>query len=269
MNELAEQSDDLLEIENTEETQIEDLNEETVETGEVEQTEETEEQKQSRSQNAKQRLRRKLREEQEKNDRIAQQLKEQQERFDALESKLQGVINPPAPRPTRVDFDTEEEYEDALYDWRNPKTSIPEQKTESKPVTEQRNDPVPPKVRENWNAQMDSISDKYDDFDEVISNPSVRITESMTLAIMESDKGGEIAYFLGKNPNEAARIADLPLLSQVREIDKLGNRFKSTKSNAPDPINPVKGSDSAIKDISKMTPDEYRAYRLKQMAEKL
>ena len=84
--------------------------------------EEPEQPKQSRSQNAKQRLRRKNRELAEQNAKIAEENRKLQEQFSALEQKVDGVINPPEPRPTRVDYDTEEDYEDALLDWKLQKT---------------------------------------------------------------------------------------------------------------------------------------------------
>lgn len=270
MNDLAEQSEDLLEVENTgdqSEDQVEELeaSDDIEEQEENTETQEDSEQKQSRSQNAKQRLRRKLREEQERNTKIAEDLRLQQERFDALEKKLEGVINPPKPRPQRVDFDTEEDYEDALFDWRAPKSVVEAQK-EVRPAQEPRNN-VPKEVHDNWLDQIEDAKDKYTDFNDALTSiPYDCMTEAMTLAIMESNKAGEIAYFLGKNHTEAERIAKLGITAQVKEIDKLATKFKTSTSSAPDPISPTKGKDSGVKDISKMSTDEYRKYRLEQMA---
>lgn len=223
-------------------------NEEATETpveSKVEATEESnegkEKPKKSRNQNAKARLRRKLREEQDRNAQILEENKKLMDKFSALEQKVDGVINPPAPRPDRVDFDTEEAYEDALYDWRAEKTSTQEPVEKQDPNPAPQNDIVPTDVRQNWNSQMDSGVEKYDDFEQAISNPELAMTDSMTFAVMESDVGGDIAYFLGKNLSEADRISRLGIAAQVREIDRIGEKFRQHATKAPDPIDPVSG----------------------------
>ena len=55
-------------------------------------------------------------------------------------------------------------------------------------------DPVDPNVRKNWESQIENAADKYEDFDDaIVSIPRESMTDPMTFAIMESDKGGEIA----------------------------------------------------------------------------
>ena len=232
----------------------------------------TEEPQQSRSQNAKQRLRRKLREEQQARLEAEERTRQLESKFTTIEQKLDTVINPPPQRPSRVDFETEESYEDALFEWRDHRKT-PSPASEPKfagqgqpPQRQEVPDPVDTNVRKNWESQMEDAADKYEDFDEkIISIPRESMTEAMTFAIMESDKGGEIAYFLGDNHAEAARIARLPLASQVREIDNIASRFKPKQTSAPDPISPTKGGDSSgITDPSKMSPEQYRDYRRKQ-----
>lgn len=238
--------------------------------GEEQQAAEGEEQpQQSKSQNAKQRLRRKLRNEQAIRAQVEEENRQLKERFDSLEQKLDPVLNPPPPRPSRVDFDSDEDYEDELFKWRDSsKPSSPVREPAPAPAPRQAQesvDPVAPEVRKNWESQLEDAADKYDDFDEaLVSIPRESMSDTMTFAIMESDKGGEVAYFLGTNHAEAERIANMTPTQQVREIDKLANKFKSTTSNAPEPITPTKGGDSPVKDPAKMTPEEYRDYRREQ-----
>lgn len=218
----------------------------------------------SRNQNAKARLRRKLSESEQRNQQMADLLTKQAEKFTALETKLDSVINPPAARPDRVDFETEENYEDALYDWRQPAKA----KDKPTPTQEQlptQKDFATGEVREHWLDQVDLAKDKYSDFDEKVrSIPFASVSDVMTLSIMESDQAGEIAYFLGNNLPEAERISKLSLASQVKEIDKLGNKFQSNTSSAPAPIVPTAGVDSPIADLSKMSMKDYAAYMNKK-----
>jgi len=256
---MTEQSEVLPEDETTE---VAPEEEETLQTEEAPEVEE--QPKQSRSQNAKQRLRRKLHEEQQARYAAEERANQLEEKFTTINEKLDTVINPPPPRPSRVDFDSEEDYEDSLFEWRDrkiPSSPVSESaKTES--PRQDAVDPVAPDVRKNWVSQLETANDKYDDFDEaLVSIPKESMSDPMTFAIMESEQGGEIAYFLGNNHAEADRISRLPLTAQVREIDKLGNRFKSTVSKAPEPITPTTGGDSPAKDPAKMSPEEYRDYR--------
>ena len=223
-----------------------------------------EEPKRSRNQNAKARLRRKLNESEQRNQQMADLLTKQTEQFTALETKIDSVINPPAARPDRVDFETEENYEDALYDWRQPA------KAKDKPTPTHQGSPeqksfATDEVREHWLDQVDLAKDKYSDFDEKVKSiPLASMTDVMTLSIMESDCAGEIAYFLGDNLPEAERISRLSLASQVKEIDKLGNKFQSNTSSAPSPIVPTAGADSPVADLSKMSMKDYAAYMNKK-----
>jgi len=267
---MSEQSEDLQEeVDTTEEApQVEEESlQASEETGEevVETTE-----KKSRSQNAKQRLRRKLHNEQQARFEAEERARKLEDKFTNIEQKLDKVINPPPLRPSRVDYETEESYEDALFEWRDSSRNSspvnePVNAGTSEPQRQEMRDPVSPEVHKNWDNQMADAADKYDDFeDKLISIPRESMTEPMTFAIMESDKGGEVAYFLGDNHAEAARIARLPFASQIREIDKIANRFKPKQSSAPEPITPTKGGDSGITDPSKMSTKQYMEFRRKQ-----
>ncbi len=67
------------------------------------------------------------------------------------------------------------------------------------------------------------------------------------MPIEASEAPGKILYHLAKNPDEAERIASLPLGQQAREIWKLEQTLASAKppvkpSAAPEPIKPLGGS---------------------------
>jgi hypothetical protein len=238
MNDAVQTEDLEPEVDTTEETTEVLETEETEETEEGSETTEGEEEpKPSRSQNAKQRLRRKLRASEDENRHLLEQTKKQDERLATLEGKLEGVINPPPARPNRVNYETEEDYEDSLFEWRDSQKTQPVKK-EPNSQRQQRLS-VSQEVHENWMNQLDDASEKYDDFDDAMTSiPKESLSDSMTLAIMESKEAGEIAYFLGKNHSEATRIAGLSMTAQVREIDKLGTKLNNT-TKAPDPIRTV------------------------------
>src|SRR5260221_12946246 len=88
----------------------------------------------------------------------------------------------------------------------------------------------------------------------------------MAQSIARLDNGPAIAYHLGKNPKEAARIAALPNPMQLIEMGKLSATLAAPKSpevsRTPKPIKPLGSKASAgPKLISEMSMDEYAAQR--------
>lgn len=99
-------------------------------------------------------------------------------------------------------------------------------------------------IMEAYAESEEKVRDKYDDFDQVARNPNVPITEVMAEAIYASDVGPEVAYYLGTNIKEAARISRLTPFMQAKEIGKIEAKLASDPpvkktSNAPAPISPV------------------------------
>ena len=215
-------------------------------------------------------MRRKLQEEQDFNRKILEDnqsihAKNQayEKKFAELEGKLKHVIDPDPVRPNRIDFDTEEAYEDSLFNWRDTVKSRSTPK--EAPI---KSEPIKSEVPPQWKKQLEIGADKYEDFQKVIRSQEVRITDSMALTIAESENGADIAFFLGKNIKESERIANLSLPNQVKEILKLEEKFQKQTTNAPPPITPTKGNDTGRIDTSKMTFEQYRAHTQKEMASK-
>jgi hypothetical protein len=106
---------------------------------------------------------------------------------------------------------------------------------------------------------------KVPDFDQVAHNPNLTVTPAMADAIRESNRGAEIAYFLGKNPAEAAQISALLPLSQATAIARLETRLGATApsvSHAPQPIGTLSGrSGGAGKPLEEMDFEDYRRAR--------
>jgi hypothetical protein len=116
-----------------------------------------------------------------------------------------------------------------------------------------------------WGEATAAFREKVPDFDEVAHNPNLAVTPIMAEAIRETPRGAEIAYYLGKNPGEAARIAALPPVSQVMAIARLETRLDTAQaavSRAPEPIGALTGrGGNAGKPLDQMTFDEYRRAR--------
>lgn len=99
-------------------------------------------------------------------------------------------------------------------------------------------------IVEAYHDREEAAREKYDDFQQVAYNPSLRITEVMAQTIQASEQGPDIAYFLGSNPKEADRISRLNPFLQAKEIGRIEARLiaepparRTTK--APEPIAPI------------------------------
>lgn len=93
----------------------------------------------------------------------------------------------------------------------------------------------------------ESAREKFDDYDSVVQNPTLRITTVMADAIRSSDIGPEVAYHLGSNPKEAARIAQLSPILQAKEIGRLEAKLAAEPpakkiTTAPAPPSPVRAN---------------------------
>jgi hypothetical protein len=99
-------------------------------------------------------------------------------------------------------------------------------------------------VVESYHEKEEQARDKYDDFEQVAYNPSLKISTVMAQTIQASEIGPDIAYFLGSNPKEADRISRLSPFLQAKEIGKIEAKVAASPptkkpSSAPAPIQPV------------------------------
>lgn len=80
-------------------------------------------------------------------------------------------------------------------------------------------------------SHLDKMSDKYEDFDDIVRG-NAPFTETMRdAAVMLPKKGpgsaGEVLYQIGKNPEELSRIASLPKHKQAQEMIALSHALIS------------------------------------------
>lgn len=119
-----------------------------------------------------------------------------------------------------------------------------------------------------FQVRADDARARYEDFDAVVTDPTTPVTPIMAEAIVTSAGGHEVAYYLGRNKQEAARIANLPPLGQAMEIARLEQRLTSAArraSSAPPPPRTVSGGAVPGRDLYSAGSDaEYLAMRRAQ-----
>jgi len=97
---------------------------------------------------------------------------------------------------------------------------------------------------EQYQTKEEEARDKYDDFEQVAYNPNLPVTDVMAQTIQASDIGPDVIYYLGSNPKEAQRIAQMSPFMQAKEIGRIEARLSDSPpvrrtSTAPAPIAPV------------------------------
>lgn len=125
---------------------------------------------------------------------------------------------------------------------------------------------------DSWNKRIATAEAEMPDFRDVIGNADVPMSAPMQQAIMESDAGPKLAYYLATHPDEAADIAEMSPVATVRALtrieDKLLAQPVARKSNVPPPVEPVGVKAKADKDPSSMTDKEFAEWRKRQIAQR-
>ena len=184
----------------------------------------------------------------------------QQERQarEALEARLAVLERQPAPQAPKVDeepqpsqFNDAFEYAKALAEYTADQRigEMRRQDAEAKQAQERQ------KVIETWASKVQAAKASMPDFDDIVASSDVVVNDDIRDAILESDVGPQILYHLAENDDVAKRIAGLTPKQALREIGKLEARFEAketkpeptpiTRSKAPAPINPLRGSNPA------------------------
>jgi len=171
---------------------------------------------------------------------------------------------PPAP-PKQEDFPDFAAYQEAMLDHRvEAKLFEREQQARQQAAAERRQAQQAQAAQEGQQRAVKLVEigrSKFDDFDEVALGDHVRMTPAMVEAIGLEDKvGPDVAYYLGKKPDEAARIAALPSARQIMEIGRLAERISTNRNKitkAPSPIKPTGGRAKVVVDESKLSDAEW------------
>lgn len=103
---------------------------------------------------------------------------------------------------------------------------------------------------QDLDKHLENMSDKYDDFDDVVRGNHVPFTPAMrdfSLTMLKSGPGsaGEVLYHLGKNPDELERISKLHPVKQAAEMLKLSHALVSggqKEGSAPRPLGNIKNN---------------------------
>jgi hypothetical protein len=203
---------------------------------------------------------------------------EMKARIAELEAERNGR-GAPSPEPVKPkeatapkvgDFETYEAWVEAAADYRAEKRFNELKQQDEQRTAQERERTAAETRRAAYEKQVANIEERYPDYHDVTAE--MPVTRSMAEFLLEHEKGTDIAYYLGKNPDEAMRIINLPPVRQGFELAKLEAKIVTpssqvrTTTTAPEPINPVRPRERApTTSPSKMSMEEYATWRNKQL----
>jgi len=201
--------------------------------------------------------------------------------------KLKLTI-PTTDKPVAEDFEDTATYLEALTEWKVDQrlnTQLAEMNAETEEVKDKQ---TADDIEEELETVADRGRDKYDDYDELVFDKDLTLTQGMIEVIILSDIAEEILYYLGKHPEMSETLSEMSTLKAAKELGKLEVEIaaaipnpnassegditpegetkpkatpKKKTTKTPEPIVPVKATGVTEQDPLKMSPKEYRAWR--------
>jgi hypothetical protein len=171
-------------------------------------------------------------------------------------------------RPKAEDYETHEEYVEALADYKiQQRFSEKESKQKEADLKTQHQKQV-----ETHLERVSKFVESHSDFEELMEEvDDIPMSLTVQQLILESEIGPELMYELAKNREEYEKICKLPSIAAARELGKIEARLnkpassepKKTLTKAPKPISPVgtRSANTTSKNPDEMSFQEYKVWR--------
>lgn len=170
----------------------------------------------------------------------------------------------PAERPTRDQFADQDDYVEALAEWKAEEAVARVQQQSAAHAADNARQSA-------WQAREAEAKAVIPDYDAVVPTSTVPVKPHVVDALMDSDAGPALVYHLAKNPDVAARLNAMTPTRAAIELGRLETTLTApavkAPSNAPAPITPItpQASGRAV-DLSRASMDDYIAERKRQGA---
>jgi hypothetical protein len=115
------------------------------------------------------------------------------------------------------------------------------------------------KARAEFEMKEAAYAETAPDYMVVTRAQTLPVSPAMVETLQTAEKGPEVLYYLGKNPDVAASIAGMAPLDAARELGRIEatklTKPEPPKSKTPPPPPKIKGADSAVVRIKSDSPD--------------
>lgn len=202
-----------------------------------------------------------LRKKRERRQRSRDARKQKLEAYDRIKSAGAGD------EPKEADFEDYGDYQAAKAVWRYRHTDHDAQVKAAEAEAKAAEEAERADLEREWQESRAEASARYPDFEQVINNPNLQVSEDLADAIKASEMSADVAYHLAKNPAESARLSLLPPMEIAREIGRAEMRIAAAsmkkKTKAPPPPETLQaGAGVTTRDPAKMSFAEYEKWRM-------
>jgi len=168
-------------------------------------------------------------------------------------------------KPQAGQFNDAFEYAEALAEWSAEKALRDRDIAES----QRRAEVERANISKAWIDKVEKFKSETKDFDKVVSNSTTVVSDAVRDAILESDVGPQILYFLASDKDFATKITQMPAIKALKEIGRLEAKFEevpqveaktATRSKAPAPISPLKGGKAGADVLIDTNGEFYGSY---------
>lgn len=192
------------------------------------------------------------------------QMQELQQRLAQQEQARQPTLQ----KPDIAQFDDLATYEQAIEDY--TRQTIGQQVQQQQYAAQSQAE-----LASNFQANIAKERALIPDFDatlqEIMQHP-IASNDFIANTIAADEDGAKIAYYLGKNQNEAYRLLLLSPQKQLIELGKIAAKVNATPqkkvTSAPSPAPSVKASPTITSDPTQMTTAQYMKWRNDQQLSK-
>jgi len=202
---------------------------------------------------------------------LARELEETRARLEQLDQEFRERLEQvgktrPEGRPTRDSFETEDEYLEALADWKVQQRIEALRREEEQQIAQE----TARERQAGLRAKLLEGAARYPDFDQVAFRTPFPYTPAMLEAITHVDDPAAVAYYLGKHPTIGAELASMNptqaavKMGQVAAIVRAGKPPEPKGlTQAPEPAKPLAGGGAPSPDLqalANMSQDEFNKF---------
>lgn len=178
-------------------------------------------------------------------------IERQQRQIDQLMGALQQRVPPPQapeapkapdePKPENYDLDTKEGWakfnrDTALWAAKVERLAADRDREQHDQQAQQRSESE--RLAQTWDSKLTEARGAHADFDEVLAEAEIPISPAVRDAMMESEYGAEVLYYLASHPEEAAEVGKLTGRAADRAIGRIetliaAEQIEAEEANQP------------------------------------
>ena len=186
------------------------------------------------------------------------------EQRDYWKGKAEETPTPFVPGKSLSDFDYDEgKYSAYVLEEAQSQAKAETSESESRNTQARRN--------ADFKSKESAYADTLDDYYTVAHGP-IQVSQDMATVIQDAQKGPEVLYYLGKNPEVAAELASMPPHVMAMEIGRIETKLvkpKPSPTKAKPPAPKIKGADPKTeKNPSDMSDSEFAKWRAKTISQR-